>query len=137
MCGPRSCMVQKPEQCLTSWLKDMESKEDKQRSFGKDQNESKLFLKIIQVKKLKYFGHTICHNPLQRTVMEGSINAKRGRGRPRITWTEAAHAAEDGNKWRTTASNPHQEDVNEFPYRVTLWQCLIQEHFYNLHLKNV
>ena len=45
-------------------------------------------IKIIQCKKLKYFGHIIRHDDtLQRTVLDGRVNGKRGRGRPRTKWT--------------------------------------------------
>ena len=42
--------------------------------------------KSVQIKKLKYFGHFVRHSTLQRTFLEGKVNGRRGRGRPRATW---------------------------------------------------
>ena len=40
-------------------------------------------IKIIQCKKLKYFGHIIRHeDTLQRTALDGKVNGKRGRAGP-------------------------------------------------------
>ena len=79
--------------------------------------------KIIQVKEVKYFGHMIRHDDtLQRTVLDGKVNGKRGRGRPRMKWTtniakwtgmgyhQTVRQTHDRKKWRAVASNPHQGD---------------------------
>ena len=81
----------------------------------------------MQGKKLKYFGHMIRQNyALQRTVLDGKVNGKRGRGRPRTKWTSNIEKC-SGMKyhWHQAvlkagarskqvenhiASNPHQED---------------------------
>ena len=39
-------------------------------------------------RKLKYFGHIKRHSGLERTVMEGMVPGKRGRGRPARRWTQ-------------------------------------------------
>lgn len=78
--------------------------------------------KIIQCKKLKYFGHMIRKNDtIQRSVLDGKVNGKRGRGRPRTKWTtniekwtglsyhQAVRQAQDREEWRTIASYPRQE----------------------------
>ena len=83
--------------------------------------ETRLLAKI-QSKKLKYFGHIIRHDSLQRTILDGKVNGTRGRGRPRTTWTtnicqwsylrypQAVQKAQSRDEWRTIASNPFQKD---------------------------
>ena len=48
----------------------------------------KQLLSNIVKRKCKYFGHLVRHNELQRQLLEGKINGKRSRRRPRITWME-------------------------------------------------
>ena len=48
----------------------------------------KQFLSNIVKRKCQYFGHLIRQNELQRQLLEGKINGKRSRGRPRITWMD-------------------------------------------------
>ena len=80
--------------------------------------------KTIQCKKLKYFGHMIRrkNTTIQRTVLEGKIDGKRGRGRPRTSWSanisswtglkyhHAVQRAQHRQEWKAIASNPPQED---------------------------
>ena len=84
--------------------------------------EKRTLVTSIKIKKLKLFGHIVRRNNLQRDLMEGHINGKRGRGRPITTWTsniqewtglkysEAIRAAHDRPLWRAISSNPLQED---------------------------
>ena len=77
--------------------------------------------KTIQIKKLRYFGHIARHNNLQRVLLDGKIEARRGRGRPRIKWgnnikqwtglnhIEAIRRAQDRNDWRYLTSNPRED----------------------------
>ena len=58
-----------------SWTKKVSNKEVLQLIHAK------------KTKKLKYFGHMIRQDKIQRALLEGKINAKRGRGRPRVNWT--------------------------------------------------
>ena len=74
--------------------------------------------KTIQTKILKYFGHIIRRQNLQRTLLDGKIVARRCRRRPRLTWArnisqltglayiEAVRRAHDRNDWRIMTSNP-------------------------------
>ena len=39
-------------------------------------------------RKCQYFGHIIRGDGIQRLLMEGRINDRRGRGRPRTMWTD-------------------------------------------------
>jgi hypothetical protein len=83
---------------------------------------TKRLLPTIQTRKLKYFGHITRHSSLQRMLLEGKVNGRRGRGRPRATWitdiaqwtglkyAAAVRTADDREKWRTIASNPQQKD---------------------------
>ena len=45
-------------------------------------------LNTIKKRKYQYFGHIIRGNEVQRLLMEGRINGKRGRGRPRTMRTD-------------------------------------------------
>ena len=47
--------------------------------------EPRQIIKMIKIRKIKFFGHVMRHNTLIANVMEGKINGKRGRGRPRDT----------------------------------------------------
>ena len=42
--------------------------------------------KNIIKRKLQYFGHIIRQDSLQKLLIEGKVDRKRGRGRPRRTW---------------------------------------------------
>ena len=48
----------------------------------------KQLLSNIVKRKCHYFGHLIRQNELQRQLLEGKINGRRSRGRPRITWMD-------------------------------------------------
>ena len=43
-------------------------------------------LSQIRTHKLSYFGHIARHDSLQKTVLTGRIDGRRGRGRPRHQW---------------------------------------------------
>ena len=45
-------------------------------------------LRTVKRRKLKFFGHMARHNSLQKTVMEGRVAGRRGRGRPRRSWED-------------------------------------------------
>ena len=67
----------------------------------------------LKQRKMAYFGHIIRQNGVQRLVLEGKHNGKRGRGRPRTMWmdnikewTELGYAecvrkAYNREEWRT------------------------------------
>jgi hypothetical protein len=48
----------------------------------------KWLLNTIKSRKLTYFGHVKRHDGLERTIMEGMVPGRRGRGRPRRRWTQ-------------------------------------------------
>ena len=72
----------------------------------------------IRAHKLKYFGHTARHDSLQKTVLTGRIDGRRGRGRPRRQWYDdirewtgkQLHSniklAQERVTWRSMASRP-------------------------------
>ena len=61
----------------------MERTQNKCRRFTQDENQ-KIIIKYYQKKrKCQYFGHIIRGVGIQRLLMKGRINGRRGRGRPR------------------------------------------------------
>ena len=76
---------------------------------------------IIQIRKLKYFGHSNRHSSMQTTLLNGKANGKRRRGRPRTSWTsnikewtgksyiEAVRLTINRDDFRIIALNPLQE----------------------------
>ncbi|CAI6366180.1 unnamed protein product [Macrosiphum euphorbiae] len=47
--------------------------------------EPRQIIKMMKIRKAKFFKHIMRHNTLITNIMEGKINRKRGRGRPRET----------------------------------------------------
>ena len=74
-----------------------------------------------QEEKLQYLGHLIRHNSTQLQLIEGKIEGRRPRGRPRNTWTtditstkgmkyyQLKRAAEDRKRWHGLVVNLVQE----------------------------
>ena len=74
-------------------------------------------------RKLQYLGHLIRHNTSQIQLIEGKIEGKRYRGRPRNTWTtditttngmkyyQLKRAAEDRKRWHGLVVNLAQETI--------------------------
>ena len=66
----------------------------------------------FKTRKLQYLGHLIRHNTSQIQLIEGKIECRRSRGRPRNTWTtditttngmkyyKLKRAAEDRKRWQ-------------------------------------
>ena len=48
----------------------------------------KWLLQFVQQRILKYFGHTTCHNTIEKTIREEHMPGCRSRGRPRRKWTQ-------------------------------------------------
>ena len=44
-------------------------------------------LKIVKTRKLKWFGHTVRHDTLSKTILQGTVPGGRKRGRPKKSWT--------------------------------------------------
>ena len=49
-------------------------------------DEKRSLTSILKAKKLRYFGTLIWLNNIHRTLLEGYIDGKRGRGRGRMSW---------------------------------------------------
>ncbi len=79
---------------------------------------------ILTIKKrqLRYFGHVVRHDSLQKTIMTGKIAGKRDRGRQRRKWTDGIaewmglakqdifHAAHDREGWRSRIADLRNGD---------------------------
>ena len=75
----------------------------------------------FKTRKLQYLGHLIRHNTSQIQLIEGKIEGRRSRGRPRNTWTtditttngmkyyQLKRAAEDRKRWHGLVVNLTQE----------------------------
>ena len=79
----------------------------------------------IKKRKMEYFGHIIRKGALQREIMDGKIDGKRGRGRPRQSWTsnikmwtgmeyrECVRTAQERKEWRSVVAKLlRAEDTN-------------------------
>ena len=77
----------------------------------------------VKKRKLIYFGHMVRRDNLQRLLLEGKVEGKRSRGRPRIEWMdnilewsstpqydEVIRKAQDRNVWRIITANLPGED---------------------------
>ena len=74
--------------------------------------EERKLLNSIKTKKCQYFGHIVRAQKIQHHLLQGKLNGRRGRGRPRRTWLkdiaewtglsmiDATHAAQDRRRWR-------------------------------------
>ena len=80
-------------------------------------NTKRSLLSNIKERKLKYFGHIVRAQGIHRMLLEGRINGKRSRGRPRTTWFdnikewtklsygECVRIAEKRQDWRSLIFN--------------------------------
>ena len=77
----------------------------------------------IKKRKTVYFGHMIRRENIQRILIDGQVEGKRCRGRPRTGWTtnvckwtestsyaEMIRKAQDRRVWRSMAVNLQKED---------------------------
>ena len=75
-----------------------------------------IIIKYYQQRKCQYFGH-IRGDGVQRLLMAGWINGRRGRGRPRTMWTdnikewtkmsynECIRVVQDRERWRSMTAD--------------------------------
>ena len=101
----------------TSW-KDKKRNTDLLKQLGLKETE---IVKTVKKRQLAYYGHIRRHVTLQRKILEGKIEGKRGRGRRRKSWIEnieettgrkiniCSVLAEEREKWRSMASNLQKE----------------------------
>ena len=62
--------------------KDRVTNEEVLRKLGVERG----LISLIRTQKLSYFGHIARHDSLQKTVLTGRVDGKRGRGRSRRQW---------------------------------------------------
>ena len=103
--------------CSLVW-KEMKSNAEVLKMIGLKNTELVL---SIKKKKLAYYGHVRRHHFLQKLVLEGKVDGKRGRGRRRKSWTgnvsemtkmskaQCSVKALDRSEWRTMVSNLYAE----------------------------
>ena len=48
----------------------------------------RVVFQLIQKQKLQYFGHLMKGNSLQRDLLEGRVEGKKGRGQPKAQWSK-------------------------------------------------
>ena len=78
---------------------------------------SRQLLAEVKKRQLAYYGHVRRHETLQKMVLEGKINGKRARGKPRKTWIQnvvatagkkinrCSELALEREQWRSMVSN--------------------------------
>ena len=82
-------------------------------------------IETIKKRKLAYYGHIRRHDTLQRRILEGKVEGKRGRGRRRKSWlgnieeasgmkiNQCCEMAKNREKWRSMVSNLLTEKAKE------------------------
>ena len=60
------------------------------QQINEDNTITRSLVNIIRKGRLCYFGHIIRqHNSLEKTIMQGKVEGKRGRGRPKKRWIDS------------------------------------------------
>ena len=54
-------------------------------------------LTIVKKRKMQFYGHINRAGNLATTILQGSVDGKRGRGRPRTTWLKNSRLDRPGN----------------------------------------
>ena len=85
-------------------------------------DEQLYIIPTIKKRKITYFGHMIRRNNIHRLLLEGPLEGKRSRGRPRTEWMtnitewtgmryeDLVRLAQDWEPWRITTANLLKED---------------------------
>ena len=80
-------------------------------------NTKRALFDTVRQRKLSFFGHMMRHDSLQRDLLEGMVEGRRGRGRPRLQWSgnitqwtgltfeQAKRIAQDRRRWRLMTGN--------------------------------
>ena len=75
-------------------------------------------LQKIKKQKLSYFGHVVRHEGLEKLCMEGAVEGKRGRGRPRRRW------AQDIRDWMgVTTTEAGRMAQDRVAFRNAVWEA--------------
>eukprot|EP00112_Aurelia_sp_Birch-Aquarium-sp1_P010384 Seg222.2 transcript_id=Seg222.2/GoldUCD/mRNA.D3Y31 product="hypothetical protein" protein_id=Seg222.2/GoldUCD/D3Y31 len=102
-------------------------------------NTKRSLIKTIKQRKCAYFGHLIRGDGLQRLLLEGKFNGKRGRGRQRATWFDNIKEWKQMNYAKDTRKAQHRENRASMTANLLraegtsqrrisplfLWQCYI------------
>ena len=112
-------LIDRLEACEMWFLRKMGRISYKQRKTNEEvlalfETERKLINKIKN-RKMSFFGHVKRHDSIIKQIVEGKMNGKRGRGRPRATWADnikqwtnssmkdCTKMAKDRGLWRTVS----------------------------------
>ena len=99
--------------------KDRKTNEEVLALFGTNRK----LLNKIKTRKMSFFGHVKRHDTILKQIIEGKMNGKRGRGRPRASWAdnikqwtncsmnECTKMAKDRGLWHTISQQPLSRDV--------------------------
>ena len=80
-------------------------------------NTKRSLFQTVKQRKLSFFGHIMRHDSLQRNLLEGMVEGKRGRGRPRLQWSDnilqwaglnfeqCKMMAQNRKRWRSVTGN--------------------------------
>ena len=95
----------------------------------------------IKKRKITYFGHMIRRNNIHRLLLEGPLEGKRSRGRPRTEWMtnitewtgmryeDLMRLAQDREPWRIMTANLLKEDSTWW------WGCTAYVTFFNICIR--
>ena len=85
-------------------------------------DEQLYIIPTIKKRKITYFGHMFRRNNIHRLLLEGPLEGKRSRGRPRTEWMtnitewtgmryeDLVRLAQDREPWRIMTANLLKED---------------------------
>ena len=85
-------------------------------------DEQLYIIPTIKKRKITYFGHMIRRNNIHMLILEGPLEGKVSRGRPRTEWMtiiaewtgmryeDVVRLVQDREQWRVMTANPLQED---------------------------
>ena len=90
-------------------------------------------VQIIRTRKAKFYGHVRRHDSLQRVILEGKVEGKRGRERKRTSWTDniKTHLGlpieELGRGNKMCLRNSWFRGIHDKPSRVGLYNSLVDD----------
>ena len=76
---------------------------------------------LIKKQKLSYFGHIKRHNTLEKLLLEGTCEGRRGRGRPRRRWTQ------DIGEWMGVSTvEAGRQALERGEFRHAVWEATVK-----------
>ena len=96
-------------------------------------------IRQIKQQTLRYFGHIMRENGIERTVLEGKMKCTRAKGSPRLAWidniiewtglthSESVRKSGDCELWRNPTSKQTKLDDYEYAEHVLLKLYVINE----------